>query len=101
MSTKPLPPFQPNENDLDPEDWQTFREQGHRMFDDMVDFLAGVRERPVWQPMPAPLRDELRTAMPRAPGDLAQTYGDFQRLVQPYIAGNIHPRFMGWVHGGG
>ena len=25
----------------------------------------------------------------------------FQRLVQPYATGNLHPRFMGWVHGGG
>ena len=26
---------------------------------------------------------------------------DFRRLVQPYATGNLHPRFMGWVHGGG
>uniref|UniRef100_UPI00054FA627 pyridoxal phosphate-dependent decarboxylase family protein n=1 Tax=Andreprevotia chitinilytica TaxID=396808 RepID=UPI00054FA627 len=44
---------------------------------------------------------ELKTPLPHAAGSLADTYGDFQRLVQPYIAGNIHPRFMGWVQGGG
>ncbi len=28
-------------------------------------------------------------------------YQTFQRLVVPYATGNLHPRFMGWVHGGG
>ncbi len=37
---------------LDPEDWGDLRAQGHRMLDDMFDNLAGVRERPLWQPMP-------------------------------------------------
>jgi glutamate/tyrosine decarboxylase-like PLP-dependent enzyme len=86
---------------LDPDDWQALRELGHRMLDDLLDFVADVRERPVWRPMPAPLRDELRAGLPRGPGDLAAIYADFQRLVQPYVAGNLHPRFVGWVHGGG
>jgi glutamate/tyrosine decarboxylase-like PLP-dependent enzyme len=32
---------------------------------------------------------------------LGDIYRDFQRLVLPYGAGNDHPRFFGWVNGGG
>ncbi|GAB3243635.1 pyridoxal phosphate-dependent decarboxylase family protein [Chitinimonas naiadis] len=97
-----LPAFQPDADSLDPSDWQAFRELGHRMLDDMVDFLAGVRERPVWQKMPDAERQALTgESLPKGPGDLAQTYEQFQALVQPYVTGNIHPRFVGWVHGGG
>ena len=93
--------FTPDDQSLDPADWTAFREMGHRMLDDMVDFMAGVRERPVWQPMPADVRAALKSPLPRAAGDLNQAYDDFQQLVQPYIGGNIHPRFLGWVHGAG
>ena len=37
---------------LDPPDWASFRDQGHRMLDDMFDYLENIRQRPVWQPMP-------------------------------------------------
>ena len=100
MST-PTPAFHPAPNSLDPEDWSAFREMGHRMLDDMVDFMAGVRDRPVWQPMPTEVRAAHKAPLPRAPGDLGDAYQDFQTLVQPYIGGNIHPRFLGWVHGAG
>jgi glutamate/tyrosine decarboxylase-like PLP-dependent enzyme len=86
---------------LDPTDWSTLRNLGHRMLDDMFDHLAGQAEGPVWQKMPAPLRAELRTPLPREPGDPAAAYEQFRRLVQPYATGNLHPGFMGWVHGGG
>lgn len=99
--TQPLPPFQPDNETLDPADWSALRAMGHRMLDDMVDLLAGVRDRPVWQPMPDAVRAGFRQPLPRAPGDLATTYAQFQRDVQPYIGGNIHPRFLGWVHGAG
>jgi aromatic-L-amino-acid/L-tryptophan decarboxylase len=86
---------------LDPPDWTDLRALGHRMVDDMFDHLAGVRDGPVWRPMPDESRRELRLALPRAPIPVDKVYADFQRLVQPYATGNLHPRFMGWVHGGG
>jgi glutamate/tyrosine decarboxylase-like PLP-dependent enzyme len=86
---------------LDPADWSGLRALGHRMLDDMFDHLAGLHDGPVWQKMPAPLRQELRTGLPRDPSPPEAVYADFQRLVQPYATGNLHPRFMGWVHGGG
>ncbi|HYZ24098.1 MAG TPA: pyridoxal-dependent decarboxylase [Rhodopila sp.] len=86
---------------LDPADWSDLRALGHRMVDDMFDHLQSVRDRPVWQPMPAELRQELRQPLPRAPMPVAAVYDAYRRLVQPYATGNLHPRFMGWVHGGG
>ena len=32
---------------LDPQNWDELRAQGHRMLDDMIDYIADVRERPV------------------------------------------------------
>ena len=41
------------EETLDPDDWTEMRALSHRIVDDAVDYLRGVRERPVWQDMPA------------------------------------------------
>ncbi len=87
---------------LDPEDWSPLRTLGHRMVDDMIDHLRTLRERPVWTRLPDPLRDEIRGGeLPREGRDVAAIYADFRRLIEPYGTGNTHPRFMGWVHGGG
>jgi hypothetical protein len=37
---------------LDPADWPAFRAEAHRMLDDVIDFMATVRDGPVWRPMP-------------------------------------------------
>lgn len=86
---------------LDPADWAGLRALGHRMLDDMFDHLQTLRDQPVWQPMPAETRDAFRASLPREPKTAEAVYADFQRLIQPYATGNPHPRFMGWVHGGG
>ncbi len=86
---------------LDPEGWSDLRALGHRVLEDMFDYLADIRDRPVWQRMPDSLRQELRSPMPRAPESPAATYDAVCRLIVPYATGNVHPRFMGWVHGGG
>jgi glutamate/tyrosine decarboxylase-like PLP-dependent enzyme len=86
---------------LDPVDWRVVREQGHRMLDDMFDHLETIRERPVWQPIPLSVRESFREPLPTTPTDLADAHTKFMREVLPYAVGNAHPRFMGWVHGGG
>ena len=35
------------------------------------------------------------------PEALAAIHDEFMRFVLPYATGNVHPGFMGWVHGGG
>jgi aromatic-L-amino-acid decarboxylase len=86
---------------LDPSDWSGLRARGHRMLDDMFDHLQSLREGPVWRPVPDEVRRELRRKLPRDPTAAEDIYEDFRRLVLPYATGNLHPRFMGWVHGGG
>ncbi|HXA68999.1 MAG TPA: pyridoxal-dependent decarboxylase [Stellaceae bacterium] len=94
------PPADPRTS-LDPEDWASLRAQGHRMLDDILDYIEGIRERPVWQPIPDEVRQRFRSELPRGPSDLAEVHGEFMRHVLPYATGNVHPGFMGWVHGGG
>jgi len=86
---------------LDPADWSALRSLGHQMLDDMVDHLATLREGPVWRPMPAPVRDGFKAPLPAQGTPPKALYETFQANIQPYITGNLHPRFMGWVHGGG
>lgn len=87
--------------DLDPQDWPALRAQAHAMLDDMLDHVASIREQPVWRPTPEAVRRDLSGPAPREPADLADVHRDFMRDVLPFGVGNLHPRFMGWVHGGG
>ncbi len=86
---------------LDPKDWDEIRAQGHRMLDDMIDYVANIRERPVWRPIPDEVRARFRAELPRQPSDLGEVYREFADFIAPYATGNVHPGFMGWVHGGG
>ncbi|HMK80214.1 MAG TPA: aspartate aminotransferase family protein [Xanthobacteraceae bacterium] len=86
---------------LDPQDWDAIRAQGHRMLDDMIDYVANVRDRPVWRPIPDEVRARFRAALPLGPADLGDVYREFTDFIVPYATGNVHPGFMGWVHGGG
>jgi len=93
-------PF-PHRDTLDPADWPAFRAQAHRMLDDMLDYTENIRARPVWQPIPPSARDAFRQPLPQKPADLASLHDTFMREILPYSVGNVHPAFMGWVHGGG
>src|SRR3954452_21052762 len=86
---------------LDPQDWSEFRALAHRMLDETIDGIANIRARPVWQAIPDEGRAAFRTDVPRDASDLADVYREFAEHVAPYATGNVHPGFMGWVHGGG
>jgi len=86
---------------LDPRDWTELRALGHRMLDDMIDHIATIRERPVWQPIPDVVRAQFREELPRSASEPADVYRAFTDFIAPYATGNVHPGFMGWVHGGG
>ena len=90
-----------NTESLDPQDWAALRLTAHRMLDDMFDQLSDLRDAPVWQKLPEAKRVELRGPLPVQEAGLTDIYEDYQRLIQPYSVGNLHPGFMGWVHGGG
>lgn len=71
------------------------------MLDDAIDFTAGVRERPVWRPVDSEARAHLNEPVPREGRPLEAVCEEFERYILPYATGNIHPRFLGWVHGSG
>src|SRR5882724_12319129 len=71
------------------------------MLDDMLDYVANIRDRPVWRPIPDEVRARFRTTLPLEPSDLTEVYREFTDFIVPYATGNVHPGFMGWVHGGG
>jgi glutamate/tyrosine decarboxylase-like PLP-dependent enzyme len=71
------------------------------MVDEMLEHLRTVRERPVWRPVPAEVRQRLSGSAPRHPSAPEQVYAEFKRDVLPYPTGNTHPRFWGWVIGTG
>jgi aromatic-L-amino-acid/L-tryptophan decarboxylase len=91
----------PNGQTLDPPDWPAFREQAHRMLDDILDYTQNIRQRPVWQPIPVEVRGRFQEALPTGPSSLGEVHDEFMNSILPFAVGNVHPGFMGWVHGGG
>jgi aromatic-L-amino-acid decarboxylase len=89
------------EETLDPADWEAFRALAHRMVDDSLDYLATLRERAAWQPMPPAVVAALDEPLPRAGEGDEAAYAQFRDNVLPYSNGNRHPRFWGWVQGTG
>ena len=86
---------------LDPENWDAVKDQAHRMLDDMLDYIAQIRTRPVWTPLPGNIRGHFHADLPRAPMALDSVHQEFLDFILPYSGGNVHPGFMGWVQGGG
>lgn len=94
-------PADRSEESLDPEDWEATRALGHRMLDDMLDYMKTVADRPAWQEVPEEVVKNLREPVPLESVDESLVYEQFQRDVLPYPLGNIHPRFWAWVIGTG
>jgi glutamate/tyrosine decarboxylase-like PLP-dependent enzyme len=109
MSQTPTAIDAPSENaaerTLDPADekeWASLRALGHRMIDEIFDYLKGRRQQPVWQPVPALTRQAMgQESVPRNGEGADAVYRSFIRDVLPYGIGNTHPRFWGWVMGTG
>jgi aromatic-L-amino-acid/L-tryptophan decarboxylase len=63
------------------------------------DYLTGLADRPVWQPVPNELRDGWATEPPPTSGSPAeQILERFAAEIAPYPFGNGHPRFSAWVN---
>jgi aromatic-L-amino-acid/L-tryptophan decarboxylase len=89
------------EETLDPKDWEEIRELGHRMVDDMLDYLRDARGRPVWRRLPDDVAARLSGPVPKEGLPPKEVYEEFRENILPYPIGNIHPRFWGWVFGTG
>lgn len=86
---------------LDPANWEAFKQLGHRMLDDMFQYLQTSRERPAWQKPAAAAIAGMQQPLPQQPEDPAVIYDQFFNQVLPYNTENAHPRFWSWVQGGG
>jgi aromatic-L-amino-acid/L-tryptophan decarboxylase len=86
---------------LDPRDWSTHRALGHRMVDDMIDWLSCVRTRPTWRKPTAEVQAALAAKLPLQGCPAEEVYEDFRDFVLPHPTGNIHPRFWSHVIGSG
>lgn len=82
---------------LDPDNWDEVRETAHQMLDDMLLHFQGLRDQPVWQPMPDSAKQSLTEDIPVGGTPLSEVYQQFKADIMPYPNGNIHPRFWGWV----
>ena len=89
------------EESLDPHDWASMKDLGHRMVDDIMEYLETVRDRPVWRPIPETVKADLDQPLPLQPEGPEKVYQDFLENILPHPMGNIHPRFWGWVIGTG
>ena len=90
-----------DEPSLDPADWEAFRAIAHRMLDLAIDHVQSAKDRPVWKPVPAAVKQGLAEAPPLEAQGTDRVCEDLLKFVLPYSAGNIHPRFFGWVNGAG
>ena len=83
-----------------PEDELTeFRGAAHALVDSVADHLAALPSRPVWQPLPDPLRTQLlELPLPEHPAALDDLMATASRDVLPHAMGNGHPAFFGWVN---
>jgi aromatic-L-amino-acid decarboxylase len=89
------------EETLDPADWSSMKELGHRMLDDMFDYLQSSRQRPAWKKPTKYALNSMEHPLPQFPQDASEVYEHFFTQVLPYNADNAHPRFWSWVQGGG
>ena len=91
----------PDEETLDPADWSQYRELAHRAVDDAIDYLAAVRERPIWRDMPSSVRASFTEPLPGESMPAESVYREVVEKVMEYPMGNIHPRFWAWYMGSG
>ncbi|WP_406195361.1 pyridoxal-dependent decarboxylase [Kitasatospora sp. NBC_01560] len=78
---------------------EDFRAAAHTAADLAADHLAGLADRPVWQPMDDAARSTLLDApLPAAGRPLAELLAAVEKDVLPYPMGNGSPRFFGWVN---
>lgn len=93
--------FLKTQESLDPADWAEARKLAHQMMDDMLDYMASIRERPAWSPIPEDIRETFSTPLPHQPEGAEPVYEEFKQTILAYPLGDIHPRFFSWVNGPG
>jgi glutamate/tyrosine decarboxylase-like PLP-dependent enzyme len=76
-----------------------FRTMGYKAVDLIADYLATIRARPVYQPMPDEKRERLLDlTFPDQGQEIDALIDQFAETILPFPMGNGHPRFFGWVN---
>ncbi|MCK0715649.1 pyridoxal phosphate-dependent decarboxylase family protein [Chromohalobacter sarecensis] len=86
---------------LDPQNWHALEDAFHQALNAGLEHLQSLEEQPVWRPAPEAVKSAFRMPLPQSPKPLEQLLEQFRDQLLPYGNGNTHPRFFGWVHGGG
>jgi glutamate/tyrosine decarboxylase-like PLP-dependent enzyme len=85
--------------DVTEPDTEAFRRAAHALVDGVADHLAELPSRPVWQPVPDPLREQLLALpLPEQAETLDDLVATTLREVLPHPMGNGHPAFFGWIN---
>jgi glutamate/tyrosine decarboxylase-like PLP-dependent enzyme len=78
---------------------RAFRRAAHALVDGLADHLGALPSRPVWQPLPDALREQLlELPLPERAATLDDLVATTLRDVLPHAMGNGHPAFFGWVN---
>ena len=78
------------ERDLDPEDWEAMRALGHRMVDDMLDYLRTSGSAPPGSTLPTRSRPTFDSALPLDPQPPEEVYEEFLE-IRAALPGRQHP----------
>ena len=97
--TKPYRSF-PQEQTLDPEDWDRLTALGHNMLDDVMGFLKNIREHKI-EPLSDEAVDRIQQHVPRKPQAYEQVYKEFSENIFPFPVPGVHTYFWGFVMGTG
>lgn len=89
------------EQNLDPKNWDSMRALGHKMIDDMINYLQDIKNQPSWKAIPDEIKKKYHYDIPEEPTAVEEIYEEFVKNILPYPKGNIHPRFWAWVQGTG
>jgi len=85
---------------LDPEDWDEIKALGHRMMDDLMEYLETIRNQPYKQPTEGSINALLTTLPEKGVGE-EEMYEIFKKHMLPYTMKYIRPDFWGMVIGTG
>ena len=67
----------------------------------MITHVETIRQQAVWQRLPDETRAQFARPLPIKPREMRDVLDDVRAHIVPFATGNLHPRFMGWVHGAG
>lgn len=90
----------PEEETLDPKNWDDLTALGHDMLDDMMAFLKNIRNHKI-VPISEEVINKIQQPLPSKPQRYEQVYKEFLENVFPYPVPGIHPHFWGFVMGTG